>query len=61
MAAVKWLTCSECGQKRWSAEETVCVMTPGCTGRMKREGQDIEQNALFPEGSCWAQQRLSGM
>lgn len=48
-SAVKELECSVCGQVRWSVEGSVCTLTLGCTGKMKKEGNSDKTPETKPK------------
>jgi len=60
---VRLLSCDKCGIEQWCATEgTPCMMTLGCTGRMRRKGdkkvEQLELPHICDEGVCWHQQEL---
>ena len=50
-SVVRELECNVCGQVRWGVEGSVCSITLGCIGKLKREGNVDEKKPLPPKVS----------
>lgn len=54
-STVRELSCSICGQVRWSVEGSTCTMTLGCMGKMKKESERVKEKKKPKLDGCIGQ------
>lgn len=57
MSKVSWLHCDTCGEERYGREESPCMATKNCDGRMYGRGRMAVTSGSI-DGITWTQEPL---